>query len=151
MGVHGLTSDLQKVAFLVYLEYLHQVEAARRAGLPNQTATDLKNRVQNSKSNAEKLVSPLRRREIATKPGTGAELKIIEEEITGLLEACTLNKKQRKELWHIVVHDEGFFDLHRRTIEKKLRERGLRRAKSTKKLGLIDIRKAQHYKVAPSQ
>jgi len=42
MGKHA--SDLQKVAFLVHLEYMSQAEAARRAGLPKQTATDLKNR-----------------------------------------------------------------------------------------------------------
>jgi hypothetical protein len=42
MGKHA--SDLQKVAFLVHLEYVSQAEAARRAGLPKQTATDLKNR-----------------------------------------------------------------------------------------------------------
>jgi hypothetical protein len=68
-----------------------------------------------------------------------------------LLKACTLNKNQRKKLWHIVAQEEGFFDLHRRMIEKKLRARGLRRAKSTKKLSLTDIQKAQRYKVALSR
>jgi hypothetical protein len=68
-----------------------------------------------------------------------------------LLKACMLNKNQRKKLWHIVAQEEGFFDLHRRTIEKKLRARGVRRAKSTKKLGLTDIQKAQRYEVALSR
>jgi len=36
-------SDIDKAAFLVHLQYVHQAEAARRAGLPKQTATDLKN------------------------------------------------------------------------------------------------------------
>jgi hypothetical protein len=39
MGKHSL--DLQKVAFLVHLEYVHLAEAARRAGIAKQTATDL--------------------------------------------------------------------------------------------------------------
>jgi len=55
------------------------------------------------------------------------------------MEACTLNKGQRKKLWYIISKEEGFFDVYRRTIKKKLRERGLRRHKSTKKLGLIEL------------
>jgi hypothetical protein len=151
MGKHA--SDLQKVAFLVHLEYVSQAEAARRAGLPKQTATDLKNRAaQLEIEHAEAgLPPPTWEEKVARKPGTGAKPKITEEEVTGLLEACTLNKKQRKKLWHVVAREEGFFDLHRRTIEKKLRERGLRRAKSTKKLGLTDIQKAQRYEVALSR
>ena len=43
MGKHA--SDIQKAVFLTHLQYVHQAEAARRAGLPKQTATDLKNRV----------------------------------------------------------------------------------------------------------
>ena len=53
-----------------------------------------------------------------------------------------LNKKQRKKLWHVVAKEDKFFDYYRRMIKKKLRERCLRRAKSTKKLGLIDIQEA---------
>jgi hypothetical protein len=68
-----------------------------------------------------------------------------------LLEACTLNKKQRKKLWHIVAKEEGFFYVHRRTIEKKLRERGLRRLKSTKKLGLTELQRRQRYELALSR
>ena len=62
-----------------------------------------------------------------------------------------LNKKQRKKLWHVVAKEDGFFNYHRRTIKKKLRERGLRRAKSMKKLGLTDIQEAQRYEVALSR
>ena len=42
-------------------------------------------------------------------------------------------------------------DLHKSTIEKKLRARGLQRTKSIKKLGLTDIQKAQRYEIALSQ
>lgn len=89
--------------------------------------------------------------QVARKPGSGAKLKVSKEDITRLLEACTLNKKQRKKLWHQVEHEEGFFNLHRRTIEKKLCERGLRRTKSTKKLELTDIQRTQRYKIALSR
>ena len=58
------------------------------------------------------------------------------------MEACTLNKSQRQKLWHNVTQEEGFFNIHRRTIERKLCARGLHRAKLTKKLGLTDIQKA---------
>ena len=68
-----------------------------------------------------------------------------------LLESYILNKKQRKKLWHIVAKEEGFFNLYRRTIKKKLRARGLRRYKSIKKLSLTDIQKAQQYKIALSR
>jgi hypothetical protein len=52
------------------------------------------------------------------------------------------NKKQCKKLWYKVVQEEELFDFHRRTIKKKLRERGLKRAKSTKKLALTKIQRA---------
>jgi hypothetical protein len=35
---------------------------------------------------------------VARKPGSGAKLKVSKEEITRMLEAYTLNKKQRKKL-----------------------------------------------------
>jgi hypothetical protein len=88
---------------------------------------------------------------VTRKPGSGAKPKITEQEITTILDSYTTNKKQRKKLWHIIAKEEGFFDLHRRMIEKKLRERGLRRCKSTKKLGLTDIQKAQRYEIALSR
>jgi hypothetical protein len=50
-----------------------------------------------------------------------------------------------------VAREEGFFNLHRRTIEKKLRERGLQQCKLTKKLNLTDIQKAQRYEIALSR
>jgi hypothetical protein len=90
--------------------------------------------------------------QIRRKEGTrGSNKKITDEEVIELMEACTLNKTQRKKLWHIVAEEEGFFDVHRRTIEKKLQARSLRRAKSTKKLSLIDLQRAQRYEVALSR
>ena len=80
--------------------------------------------------------------QIKRKEGSGAKPKITDDKVIELIEACTLNKSQRQKLWHIVAQEEGFFDVHRRTIKRKLRARGLRRAKSTKKLGLTDIQKA---------
>jgi hypothetical protein len=52
---------------------------------------------------------------------------------------------------HIVAKEEGFFNVHRWTIEKKLQERGLCRVKSTKKLRLTDVQKAQRYELALSR
>ena len=40
-SVHPV-SDIEKAAFLVHLQYVHQAEAARRAGLKKQTTNDLK-------------------------------------------------------------------------------------------------------------
>ena len=133
---------MQKIEFLTHLQYVHQAEAARRTGLPKQTATDLKNRVTELEiKHAElELPPPTIEEKITRKKGTRPQKpKITEEEVTTLLEACTLNKKQRKKLWYIVAKEERFFDLYRRTIEKKLCEQGLRRCKSTKKLHLTDI------------
>jgi hypothetical protein len=80
-----------------------------------------------------------------------SEPKLSEADIERLLEACTIDKKARRKLWIQVVCEEGFFNLHRSTIEKKLRGRGLRRCKSTKKLNLTDIQKAQRYEIALSR
>ena len=151
MGKHA--SDIDKAAFLVHLQYVHQAEAARRAGIPKQTACDLQKRAEALKKQheADGLPPPTLAEQVARKEGSGAPKQITDEEVLQLLEACTLSKKQRKKLWHIVASEEGFFDLHRRTIEKKLRARGLRRLKSTKKLGLTDIQKAQRYEIALSR
>jgi hypothetical protein len=56
-----------------------------------------------------------------------------------IIESCTVSKKQRKKLWHIIAKEEGFFDITHRRIKQKLYKRGLYRAKSIKKLGLTDI------------
>jgi hypothetical protein len=138
---------------LVYLEYVSCAEAVRKAGIPSSTATDLRDRagaLYIERSEAE-LPSLSYKEQVTRKPGSGAPVKLTVDIVTQLLEACTLNKKQQKKLWHIVAKKEGFFDLYCSTIEKKLRARGLRHTKSTKKLGLTDIQKAQQYKIALSQ
>ena len=40
MGKHA--SDINKAAFLVHLQYVHQAKAARRTGLSPLTASDVK-------------------------------------------------------------------------------------------------------------
>ena len=97
------------------------------------------------------LPPPTLQEQARRKPGSGPNPQISVKQVTDLLEACTLNKTQRKKLWHIVASEEGSFDFHRRTIEKKLRERGLRRCKSTKKLDINDIQRAQRYELALSR
>jgi hypothetical protein len=89
--------------------------------------------------------------QVTRKEGSGAELKLSKADIERLLEACTIDKKARRKLWIQVACEESFFNLHRSTIEKKLCERGLRRCKSTKKLNLTDIQKAQRYEIALSR
>jgi hypothetical protein len=150
MGKHA--SDLQKAVFLTHLQYVSEAEAARKAGLTQQTANDIKKRAEDRKAMHEELGihPPTIEQQVARKLGSGAKPKVSVNEVTKLLEACTLNKKQRKKMWHVVAK-EGFFEVHRRTIEKKLRERGLRRCKSTKKLGLTEVQRAQRYKVALSR
>jgi len=54
------------------------------------------------------------------KEGSRAKLKITDNEVIELIEACILDKKLRRKLWHIVVKEEGFFDVYRRTIKRKL-------------------------------
>ena len=90
--------------------------------------------------------------QIRRKGGTGgSNKKVIDNEVIELMEACTLNKTQRRKLWHIITKEESFFDIYRRIIKKKLRARSLRRAKSTKKLSLTDLQRAQRYEVALSR
>lgn len=151
MGKHA--TELQKALFLTHLQYVHQAEAARRAGINPSTAQKIKARAGDLlvQHNNEGLPPPTIEEQVARKVGSGAKPKITEEEITGLMEACTLNRKQRKKLWHIVAKEEGLFDLHRSTIERKLRERGLKRRKSTKKLGLTESQRAQRYEIALSR
>jgi hypothetical protein len=132
---------------------VHSTEAARRAGININTAKKIRTRVSAFLVECEEagLPTPTIKEQVARKPGSGAKPQTSAQEITNLLKSCTLNKKQRKKLWHVVAKEDRFFDYHRRTIKKKLRERGLRRAKSTKKLGLMDIQEAQRYKVALSR
>ena len=85
------------------------------------------------------LPPPTLKELVARNPGSGAKEKITFKQVTDLLDSYTIDKKQQKKLWHIVAKEEGFFNLYKSTIEKKLQARGLRRLKSIKKLGLTDI------------
>ena len=98
MGKHA--SDIDKAAFLVHLQYVHQAEAARRAGLLQQTASRVQKRAEALKKQheADGLPPPTLEEQVTRKEGSGAKPKIIDDEVLELLNACTLNKKQRKKL-----------------------------------------------------
>jgi len=142
MGKHA--TEAQKIAFYAHLQHVHLAEAARLASLGSTIAKRLKAQIGDRQVKANEAgLPPLTLEElVARNLGSGAKEKITFKQVTDLLDSCTIDKKQRKKLWHIVAKEEGFFDLHKSTIEKKLRARGLRRTKSTKKLGLTDIQKA---------
>jgi hypothetical protein len=112
MGKHA--TEAQKVEFLTHCEYVKCAEAARKVSLSQSTAYDIwKCAGELCVERAEQgLPPPSLAEQVARKPGSGAPLKISKEEVTRLLESCTLNKKQRKKLWVIVAHEEGFFNLH---------------------------------------
>jgi hypothetical protein len=98
IGKHATLA--QKVAFLVYLEYVPCAEAARKADLPASTTSDLKARagalcVKRSEAG---LPLPSYEEQVARKPGSGAPVRLTVDTVTQLLEAYTLNKKQRKKL-----------------------------------------------------
>jgi hypothetical protein len=142
MGKHA--TDVDKAIFLTHLLYVYQAKATRLAGLAKSTATDVKNAATNVQILYDKQGLPPptiqeQVEQIKRKEGNRAVKKITDKEVIKLIEACTLNKAQRRKLWHIITKEEGFFNVYRKTIKKKLRARGLRRAKSTKKPGLTDI------------
>ena len=93
MGKHA--SDIDKAAFLIHLQYVHQAEAARRAELKKQTAIDLKNRSAALQiERAEQgLPPPTLTKQITRKPESGAKPKITNEKVLELLDTYTLNKK----------------------------------------------------------
>ena len=74
---------------------MYCVEAARLTGLLGTTAKDLKARTEALKtSHTEQGLQPPTLKElIARQPGSGSKPKVSIEQITDLLEACTLNKK----------------------------------------------------------
>jgi len=92
--------DIDKAAFLVHLQYVHYLKAARRAGLLKQTASDVKKQAKALKATnkAQGLPPPTLAEQVARQEGSGAKLKITDNEVIELLKACTLNKKQRKKL-----------------------------------------------------
>ena len=106
MGKHA--TDVDKAVFLTHLLYIHQAEAARRAGLAKSTAIDIKNATADVEIRcAEQGLPPPTIQEqveqIKHKEGSGAKPKITDDEVIELMEACTLNKSQRWKLWHIVA------------------------------------------------
>ena len=103
MGKHA--TEGQKIAFLVHLEYVHYTEAARKTKLSLTTTKDLKKQVGELciKHLEQGFPPPSYKEQVARKEGSRAKPKISEKEITRLLEACTLDKKQRKKLWIQVV------------------------------------------------
>ena len=139
IGKHA--SEAEKVSYLTHLQYVHSAEAARQAGINVNTAKKVKERASAILIAAKEagLPTPTLKEQVTRKVGTGPKPQTSIQEITDLIESYTLNKKQRKKLWYIVVKEDGFFDYYRYTIEKKLRERGLYRAKSIKKLGLTEM------------
>jgi hypothetical protein len=96
------------------------------------------------------LPPPTWEEKLARKPGSGAKPKLTDEDVNLIFKECTLNRKQRKKLQHVVAAELGF-DACRRTIETRLRKAGLGRYKPTKKLNLTDLQRAQRYEIALSR
>jgi hypothetical protein len=93
MGKHA--TEGQNIAFLIHLEYVHCAEAARKAGLALTTTKDLKALVgELCVERAEQgLPPPSYEEQVARKLGSGAKLKVSKEDITKLLESCTVEQK----------------------------------------------------------
>ena len=98
MGKHA--TEGQKIAFITHLQYVHCAEAARQAGLTNTVGKDLKAKAGQRQVEAEEagLPPPTVEELVARKPRSGAKEKITFEQVTDLLNSCTINKKQRKKL-----------------------------------------------------
>ena len=94
----GKPTDAQKIAFLAHLEHVYCTEVARLAGFPGTTVKDLKACTEALKTSHTKqgLQPPTLEELITRKPGSGLKPRVLIKQITGLLKACTLNKKQRK-------------------------------------------------------
>ena len=154
MGKHY--TDNQKVAFLTELKYHSCRKAALLAGIKPTAAKELKARVGDLEVlYAEQgLPSPTMEEKLARKVGSGGDRSkagpLLEEDIQLIFEACTANKKARAKRQHHVAYELGF-NQSRWTIEKRMREHGLFRVNSTKKLGLTDIQRAERYEIALSR
>jgi hypothetical protein len=127
-------------------------KAAKRAGLEYSTAKSIRQHIGELEvEHAEKgLPPPILEEKVARREGSRAKPKLTDKDLNKIFVACTLNKKQRKKLQYIVAAELGF-DVCRRTIETRLRKIGLCCTKSTKKLALTDIQKAQRYEIAWSR
>ena len=116
MGKHP--SDLQKAEFLTHLQYVSVRKAAERSGLTYSTGQRLKAHVGDLEIiHAEQgLPPPTIAEKVARKEGSRAKPKLIEDDFNEIFLACTINKKQRKKLQHVVAAELGF-DVCRRTIQ----------------------------------
>lgn len=150
MGKH--TTEAQKVEFLTRCEYESIYKAAKKCGIAQSTAKDIFLRAGDRLVDAAIASIPALTltEQVTRKQGSGRLQVISDEEIIKLFQACTLNKKQQKKLQHQVAAEEGF-DGCRRTIETRLRKKGLQRTKSTKKLDLTPIQRAMRYEIALSR
>jgi hypothetical protein len=85
---------------LTHLQYVSKAEAARKTALTQQTANDIKRRAAERKAIHEELGlrPPTIEQQITRKLGSSAKPKISVNKVTKLLEAYTLNKKQRKKI-----------------------------------------------------
>jgi predicted esterase YcpF (UPF0227 family) len=111
MGKHA--TEGQKIAFCAHLQHVHLAEAARLAGLGSTVALRLKEQIGARQVEADEAgqPSPTLEELVARNPGSGAKGKITFEQVTDLLDSCTVDKKQRKKLWHIVAKEDGIFDI----------------------------------------
>ena len=115
-------------------------KAVKLAGLKYSTAKSFRERIGKLEVEyTEKgLPPPTWEEKLARKPGGGAKPKLTDEDMNLIFKECTLNRKQRKKLQHIVTIKLGF-DTCCRTIETCLRKAGLGHYKPTKKLNLTDL------------
>jgi hypothetical protein len=79
---------------------VHCAEAARLASLGSTVAKRLKAQIGKRQVEAEEsgLPPPSLKEFVARKEGSGAKEKITFDQVTDLLDSCTLNKKLRKKL-----------------------------------------------------
>ena len=98
MGKHA--TNAQKIELLTRIEYIHLAAAARLVGLSKSTAQGIKDRAAALmiKHEEKGLPPPTLLEQATRKAGSGAKPKISIAEVTSLLEACTIDKKQRKKL-----------------------------------------------------
>jgi arginine repressor len=127
-------------------------KAAIEAELALGTATSIQNTIGMviAKHAEEGLPRPTIDEQIARKAGSGRPKVLGDGDCQQIFNACTSSNAQRKKKLHNLLQEEGF-NACRRTIETRMRKMNLYRTKSTKKLALTDIQKAQRYKIALSR
>ena len=147
------TSEADKGAFLVYLGLGYTLrKAAKLAGLMKSTAFDIRKRAGEIKLHytENNLPPPTRQQQLAIRPKIGRPPALTELDKDAIFAACTKDADSQERRRHLVAEELGF-QFSQQTIEKAMCKRRLDRPKTTKKLFLTDIQKAQHYKLALSQ